>query len=198
MRSDRWRQWVTFPHAERTKVPVLRRATSSTPRFAAIALAVMVSACSLLPPPSPAAAPFVPDMAGVVQQRALVGQNLVFKLEGGREFTFLANADYLGGSAPTEGDLLVSGVRGERWVYRVMLRQPDATLVPSGCYAIFGRARQDSTNLLQTVRDPDGDMIMVFPKTADWGDEGFVGGTDELAGIVTCINEQGQAFKRTY
>jgi hypothetical protein len=92
----------------------------------------------------------------------------------------------------------VSGVRSERWLYRIILRQSDATLVPPGCYAIFGRAKQNSTQVLQTVADPSGDVVMVFPKTASWSDEGIVEGTDELAGIVTCINEQGQAFKRTY
>ena len=137
-------------------------------------------------------------MAGVVKHRELVGQNLVFELEDGREFSFVANADYLGGSQPTEGDLLVSGVRGERWVYRVMLRQTDETVDPRGCYAIFGRATQSSTHIFQAVADPQGDVIMSFPKTADWSDAGVIDGTDELAGVATCINREGLAFHRSH
>jgi hypothetical protein len=164
--------------------------TRSIALLFAISCAAALTACSLLPASSPAVAPHIPDAAGVVKHRELVGKNLVFTSEGGVGFTFLANADCQGGSAPTEGDLLVSGVRGERWVYRVMLRPSDATLVPAGRYAKFGPAQQDSTQVLQTVGDPNGDVIMVFPKTADRNDEGTVEGTDDLAGRANCIKVQ--------
>ena len=44
----------------------------------------------------------------------MVGQDFAFELNGGREFTGSTNADYLGASQPTVGDLLLSGVQGER------------------------------------------------------------------------------------
>lgn len=157
---------------------------------------LVVAGCSYTPTQSQRPEPYVPDMAAVVADRSLVGKDLVFRLEGGRQFAFPANGNYLADSQPDKGDLLVSGVRGDRWVYRITLREADTTLVPSDCFAIFGSATQDATRVFQTVVAPD--TVIVFPRSSDWKDEGLIEGTNKLAGIATCINGRGEAFQRTY
>lgn len=141
---------------------------------------------------------YVPDFAGVVERREVVGQDLKFELKDGRVFSFRANGDYLGGTQPAVGDLLLSGAIPERWVYRATFIEPDVNLTPPDCYRIFGHARATATQVFQTVSDPRGDVVMVFSKGAAWTDVGFVADTDTLMGVVTCINPRGEAIARTY
>ena len=161
-------------------------------------LVAVVAGCSLVNPPTPAPPTYAVDIAGVVEERELVGQDFVFHLNGGRELTYASNANYLGGSQPTVGDLLLSGVQGERWVLRVTLRQEDPNLTPPGCYVLFGKATMSQTHVFQAVSDARGDVLLVLPKTRDWTDVGAIEGSNELAGVGTCVNSQGQAFHRTY
>ena len=167
-------------------------------RLAAILLAVVVAGCSLWQAaPTIGPALYVPNGVGVVEERELVGNDLRFKLKGGGVVAFLANADYLGGSQPAVGDLLLTGASPQRWVYRATYLAPDPNLTPPDCYRIFGTATADATHVFQAVSDPHGDIVMVFPKAASWTDLGL-DSAGSLVGISTCINPGGEAIARLW
>ena len=175
-----------------------RAAASAIGRLGAIVFAVTCGGCSFLPGSSPAPAIYVPDTAGLVWQHEIVGQNIRFAFDDGRVVTFPSNGNYIGGSEPRDDAILLAGSQPVHWVYWADLRPPDPNLTPPGCYVIFGRATMNATHGFQTVRDARGDLIMAFPKTADWTDEGYETGTDLLVGVGTCINPHGQAFHYGY
>lgn len=133
-----------------------------------------------------------PEIVGVVRDRTLVDKELQFTLVDGRTFTSLANMDYVGGSQPVAGDLLLAGPGPELWVYRAT---PEGQTAPNQpiCYALFGPARLNGTEIVKTVQDAArGDFTLRFPKAPAWTDVGSDG--DRLIGVKTCINEAGQAF----
>ena len=165
-------------------------------RLAAIMIAVACGGCSLLSGSSQAM--YVPDTAGLVRQHEVVGQSIRYVLDDGRVLTFPANGNYIGGSQPRDGAILLAGTQPVPWVYWAALRAPDPNLTPPGCYVIFGRATMNATQVFQTVGDARGDVIMVLPKTGDWTDEGYENGTDLLVGVGTCVNPQGKAFHFGY
>ena len=79
------------------------------------------------------------------------------------------------------------------------MRTPSPNLTPEGCYIVFGPATMNATHVFQTVADPRGNVIMVFPKSADWTDEGVENGTDQLVGASGhCAVPQGGAFHFGY
>jgi hypothetical protein len=159
-------------------------------------MAVAVAGCSIWrTSPSLGPALYVPDAAGVVVQRELVGKDLRFELDGGGVVTFLANADYLGGSQPAVGDLLLTGATPQRWVFRATYLEPDPNLTPPDCYRIFGTATADATQVFQTVSDPHGDVVIAFAKATGWTDVGR-DSAGALFGVSTCINPRGEATAR--
>jgi hypothetical protein len=150
-------------------------------RLAAIALAVASSGCSLLSGQS--LPQYIPDTAGLMRSVEYSVQEHRFELDDGRVVTFPANDIHLGGTQPHAGTILLAGSQPVRWVYWADLRPADANLVPPGCYIVFGPATMNATHVFQTVEDARGDVIMVFPKTADWTNEGYQEGSDLLAGV---------------
>lgn len=136
----------------------------------------------------------MPSTAGLVTDVESVGADLRFTMEGGRVFTFPTNGIYLGGGQPKIGGILLAGTQPVPWVFWADLRPPTPNLTPEGCYVVFGRATMNATHVFQTVRDPRGNVTMVFPKSADWSDEGVENGSDQFIGAGTCVNPQGQAF----
>jgi hypothetical protein len=163
-------------------------------RFATTFIALTCWGCSLLSASSPASTAYVPSTAGLVNDVESVGPDMRFILEDGRVFTFPANGNYIGGSQPRIGGILLAGTQPVSWAYWADLRAPSPNLTPEGCYIVFGRATMNATHVFQTVSDPRGNVIMVFPKRADWTDVGVEDGTDQLIGVGTCINPQGRAF----
>ena len=163
-------------------------------RLAATLLSISCWGCALLPASSPASNPYVLDRAALVTAVESVGPDLRFTLDDGRPFTFPAAGNYIGGSQPRIGGLLLTGTQPVPWVYWAGLRAPSPNLTPEECYIVFGRATVDARHVFQTVSDPRGNVIMVFPKRADWTDEGVENGTDQLIGVGTCLNPQGLAF----
>ena len=163
-------------------------------RVAATLLSAFCWGCAPLPAPSPATTPYVLDRAAVVSAIESVGPDLRFTLDDGRPFTFPASANYIGGSRPRIGGLLLTGTQPVPWVYWADLRAPSPNLTPEECYIVFGRATVDARHVFQEVFDPRGNVIIVFPKRADWTDEGVENGSDMLIGVGTCLNPQGLAF----
>lgn len=154
--------------------------------WAAFLLAFGVASCK------PDAVVHAPEIVGVVRDRTLVDRDLRFEFVDGRVFTSLANMDYVGGSQPVAGDLLLAGHSPELWVYRAM---PERQTPPNEpiCYALFGPTRINGTEIIKTVQDAaGGDFTLRFPKAPAWADFGSDG--DRLFGVKTCINEAGQAF----
>jgi hypothetical protein len=154
----------------------------------AAAIASLMVACASRPVPE-----YVPETAGVVTSLTLVGPDLHFELAGGGEFVSPANMDYLGGQ-PQVGELLVTGTRPDLWVYRVI---PEGQPKPNGptCYQLYGETRATATDVFKTIHDAArGDLVLVFPKTLTWKDFGANG--EKLWGVLTCINEGGQAFEQ--
>lgn len=167
--------------------------------FATLAIAAATAACTLTPgSPSPAPVVYVPETAGIVQDRELVGQQMRFRLADGRELTVPANLEYIGRAQPQVGDLLLAGTQPELWMYRATLLQAKPNVTPPGCYRLEGRATANATHVFKIVRDARGDVIIRFSRAADWTDVGFRDGTDMLIGVTTCINAQGEAFEHTW
>jgi hypothetical protein len=167
-------------------------------RLAATLLAISCSACSFLPASSPTPTAYVLDRAAVVAAVEIVGPDLRFTLDDGRPFTFPAAGNYIGGTHPRIGGLLLTGTQPVPWVYWAGLRAPSPNLIPVECYIVFGPATVDARHVYQTVSDPRGNVIMVLPKRADWTDEGAEDGTGQLIGVGTCLNPQGLAFHYGY
>jgi hypothetical protein len=157
-------------------------------------LAVANSGCSLVAATSPPPAPYIPDTAGVVRDREVVGDALRFRLDDGRDFMFPIGGHFIGGSQPAAGDLLLAGNLPTPWVYWASLSPPESGITPEGCFLLSGRATATATHIFKTVSDGSGDLVIVFPKAPGWTDAGFRDSSDMLAGVRTCINEDGQAF----
>jgi hypothetical protein len=164
-------------------------------RLAAVSIAFACMNCSSQPDP---ATLYVPDTAGLVRRSEVVEQNYRVTLDDGRILMVPVNSNFIQGKSPRGDAVVLTGIQPVPWVYWADLRPEDSNLVPPGCYVILGRATMSASHVFQTVYDVRGDVVMAFPKTADWTDEGYIEGSQELAGVGTCINPLGQAFHRTY
>jgi hypothetical protein len=139
---------------------------------------------------------YVPDTVGVVKERTLVGNELIFEFKDRRTFRSPANMQYIGGSQPAANDLLIAGIVPGLWVYRAT---PETQSPPNRprCYRLFGETHTDGAHVRKTVQDATrGDLIIVFPMAAGWIDVGTTG--DRLHGATTCINEAGEAFEQRF
>jgi hypothetical protein len=176
---------VTLPHAiERNVI-----------RLGAVAIALACWGCS--PQPDPATL-YIPDTAGLVRRSEVVGQDYRLTLDDGRTLTYPVNGNFIQGKQPRGDTAVVAGTQPVPWVYSADLRPANAN-VPPGCYVVLGRARMNETHVFQRVTDVRGEVVMAFPKTGDWTVVGVLtDGSGDLAGVGTCINPQGQAFRRVY
>jgi hypothetical protein len=163
-----------------------------------IALGAVVTACTLIVPgsePSPSPIAYLPETAGIVRERSLVGQDLRYELTDGRVFTVPLEAHFIG-RQPAEEDLLVAGSQPDRWVMHIRLVPPQPNVNPAGCFQLFGPARATAAQVYQGVDDSGTAVEIVFPKAPNWTDIGYLEGSDRLRGERTCINDRGQAFER--
>ena len=134
-----------------------------------------------------------PETVGVVKARTLVGKDLRFEFSDGRTFTSPANFDYVGGSQPSVGDLLLAGTAPELWVVRASPERPMPPVDPV-CYALFGKTRLVGNKIYKTVDAVSGTFTLALDRAQGWKDVGRNG--DELVGARTCINAAGQAFEQ--
>jgi hypothetical protein len=139
---------------------------------------------------------YVPETAGVVKTKTLVGKDLHFEFVDGRVFTSPANMAYIGGSQPQVNELLLAGSSPDVWVYRA---SPEGEPNPNGpiCYQLFGETHANAGQLFKRIHDPPrGDLTIAFDKVLNWQDVGASG--DKLFGALTCINEDGKAFEQRF
>ena len=151
-----------------------------------LVLVAILSACS----PSQ----YIPNFVGVVTGVESLAQDTRWTLTGGREFTFSKNGFRIAGSEPQVDGLLIAGSAPVPWLTWAGIRVASAT-TPDGCYALYGKATANATQVFQTVSSARGDVVIVFPKSANWVDHG-VEASASLSGAYTCINPQGEAFER--
>ena len=165
-------------------------------RLLAMVIALACWGCS--PPPDPTTH-YLPETAGVVRHSEVVGEEYRVTLDDGRTLTFPVSWNFIRGE-PRADTVVVTGSRPVPWVYSADLPPPNRN-VPPGCYLIPGRAKMTETHILQRFTDTRGEveMVMALPKIGDWSVVGVLtDGSGDLAGLGTCINAVGQAFKRIY
>lgn len=155
------------------------------------ALAFVTALCGCSP------AQYVPNLVGIVRDVDYGAQDTRYTLANGQQFAFPRNGNFITGE-PQVDSILLAGSAPVPWVSSAAIRAPSAT-TPDGCYAIYGKATADETHVFQTVGTRTGEVVMVFPKSANWVDygvEGLFGLFNQLKGGYTCVNPQGQAFER--
>jgi hypothetical protein len=151
-----------------------------------VVLAAILSACSQ--------SQYIPNLVGVVTGVEYLAQDTRWTLAGGREFTFSKGGFRIAGSEPQVDGLLIAGSAPVPWLTWAGIRVASAT-TPDGCYAFYGTATTNATQVFQTVTSARGDVVIVFPRSANWVDHG-VDPFGSLSGGYTCINPQGEAFER--
>jgi hypothetical protein len=138
-----------------------------------------------------------PDTVGVVQTRTLIGKDLHFELADGRVFVSPANMDYLGGSQPQVGDLLLAGTSPDLWVLRVTPETQSPNPERPLCYRLYGQTRASGDQVFKSFDDPArADLAIVFSKALNWRDVGA--NQEKLFGALTCINAAGEAFEQRF
>ncbi|HET7181097.1 MAG TPA: hypothetical protein VFI15_02590 [Candidatus Limnocylindrales bacterium] len=147
-----------------------------------------------MPTPAPTASLYVPNVSGIVVNVTYGAQDVRYTLGNGRQFSFSQSGFIMAGSEPQKDGLLIAGSAPGPWLTWAGLRVASAT-TPAGCYALYGNATANATQVFQTVSSARGDVVIVFPKSPNWVDHG-VEASGSLSGGYTCMNAQGEAFER--
>ena len=161
-------------------------------RVALIVLTALIASCGLLN-----GGQYVQVTAGIVREVVAADTETRFELEGGQTVIVASTTEYLGGTSPQLGELLLAGTQPERWVYRARPVGPIPDDPSPMCYEVIGETTANATQVFKTVHDAArGDVVIVFPKAAAWSDLGSLETRNVLLGNMTCLNERGEAFEQ--
>jgi hypothetical protein len=120
---------------------------------------------------------YAPEVAGVVEAKAPQTDGLSYRLSSGASYLAAPDTDYLGGSQPALGGLLLAGTSPQPWVYWLSLQPEQPGVVPPDCYQITGDVSADAAHVYAKVHDAKlGDVTLALPKAPGWKDGGFIRG----------------------